>query len=80
MVHASSLFYPMFLLSRGLDLFQINVILAIFLISTFVFEVPTGAVADVYGRKISFLLSCAIRPVASVQGMSFTLSVVRLAW
>jgi len=58
--------YPMFLLSRGLDLFQINVILAIFLISTFAFEVPTGAVADVYGRKISFLLSCAIRPVAFV--------------
>lgn len=58
--------YPMYLLSRGLDLFQINVILAIFLISTFAFEVPTGAIADVYGRKISFLLSCATRPVAFV--------------
>lgn len=56
--------YPLFLLSRGLDLLEMNLVLATFLISVFLFEVPTGAVADVFGRKISFLLSCAIRAVA----------------
>src|SRR5579862_7526301 len=56
--------YPLFLLSRGLDLFQINVILAVFLITAFVFEVPTGALADRFGRKASFLLSCFIRMTA----------------
>lgn len=56
--------YPLFLMSRGLDLFQINVILAVYLFSNFAFEVPTGAVADIFGRKVSFLLSCAIRAVA----------------
>jgi len=56
--------YPLFLLSRGLDLFEINVVFAVYLITTFLFEVPTGAVADVAGRKISFLLSCAVRAVA----------------
>jgi len=56
--------YPLFLLSRGLDLLQINLVLATFLISVFLFEVPTGAVADVFGRKASFLLSCAVRAFA----------------
>lgn len=56
--------YPMFLLSRGLDLFEISAILAIFQISVFLFEVPTGAIADLYGRKVSFLLSCLVRMAA----------------
>ncbi len=56
--------YSLFLLSRGLDLFQINVVLATYLISVFLFEVPTGAIADLAGRKVSFLLSCAVRMVA----------------
>jgi MFS family permease len=53
--------YPLFLLSRGLDLFQINVVLAIYLITSFVFEVPTGAIADLAGRKRAFVLSCLTR-------------------
>lgn len=56
--------YPLFLLSRGLDLFQVNVVLAVYLVTVFTFEVPTGAVADRFGRKVSFLLACAIRMVA----------------
>ena len=56
--------YPLFLISRGLDMFEASAILAIFLTTTFLFEVPTGAVADVFGRKVSFLASCAIRAVA----------------
>lgn len=53
--------YPLFLLSRGLDLFQANVVLATYLVVVFLFEVPTGAVADVFGRKFSFVLSCFVR-------------------
>jgi len=56
--------YPLFLLSRGLDLLQMNLVLATYLLSIFLFEVPTGAVADVFGRKVSFMLSCALRTVA----------------
>ena len=56
--------YPLFLLGLGLDLFQMNVVLAIYLTSVFLFEVPTGAVADLFGRKPSFLLSCAVRTCA----------------
>jgi MFS family permease len=56
--------YPLFLLSRGLDIFQCHLVLATFLIATFACEVPTGAVADLFGRKLSFLLSCVVRAVA----------------
>jgi MFS family permease len=56
--------YALFLLSRGLDLFQMSVVPAIYFITTVLFEVPTGAAADLLGRKLSFLLSCVIRMVA----------------
>ena len=53
--------YALFLLSRGLDLLQINLVLAAYLITAFVFEVPTGAIDDLAGRKLSFILSCGLR-------------------
>lgn len=56
--------YALFLLSRGLDLLEINLVLATYLVTTCLFEIPTGAVADVFGRKISFLLSCLVRALA----------------
>lgn len=56
--------YPLFLLSLGLDLFEINCVLATYLIGVFLLEVPTGAIADRFGRKFSFLCSCAIRALA----------------
>jgi MFS family permease len=56
--------YALFLLSRGLDLFQMSLVPAVYWIVSFLFEVPTGAFADVAGRKISFLLSCVVRMAA----------------
>src|ERR1051325_9667106 len=53
--------YPLFLRSRGLDALEVNLILATYLIVIFVFEVPTGAAADVVGRKECFRLSPAQR-------------------
>ena len=56
--------YVLFLLSRGLDLFQVSVVPAVFFIVSVFFEVPTGAFADLAGRKKAFLLSCLLRMVA----------------
>jgi MFS family permease len=56
--------YALFLLGRGCDLLQINLVLATYLITAFLFEVPTGAVADVFGRKFSFIASCVVRACA----------------
>jgi MFS family permease len=55
--------YPLFLVSRGLDLFEINAVLAVYLLTVFVFDVPTGALADVAGRR-SFVAGCLVRAVA----------------
>src|SRR5262249_14193156 len=56
--------YPLFLLSRGLDVFRMNVVLATYMITVFVFEVPTGALADVVGRRFTFVTGCLVRAVA----------------
>lgn len=49
--------YVLFLLSRGLDLFQVTLVNLSFMIGIFIFEIPTGAYADYFGRKKSVILS-----------------------
>jgi MFS family permease len=56
--------YALFLLDRGLDLLELNLVLAVYLITVCALEVPTGAIADVWGRKASFVLSCLVRALA----------------
>lgn len=41
---------------KGMSLTQIGILEAIFHIASFLMEVPTGAIADIYGRKASRIL------------------------
>src|SRR5687767_14434482 len=50
--------YVLFLLSRDLDLFQVMLINVTYMLGNFIFEIPTGAYADHFGRKKSIFLSC----------------------
>ncbi len=50
--------YVIFLISRGLNLFEVNLVNAIFFVTLFLCEIPTGVIADTFGRKISFVISC----------------------
>lgn len=52
--------YTLFLRDAGLDLFQINLINAVYMFGVFVLEIPTGAFADLMGRKRSFVFSCLL--------------------
>jgi MFS family permease len=52
--------YVTFLIGKGLNLFQVNLVNFVFFWTLFVFEIPTGAFADVFGRKLSFVLSCIL--------------------
>lgn len=45
--------YQLFLLERGLDLLQINLINVAYMSANFLLEIPTGAFADLWGRKRS---------------------------
>lgn len=52
--------YVTFLLAHDLTLFQVNLVNFFFFTTMFLTEIPTGAIADVYGRKISYLLACLL--------------------
>ena len=41
----------------GLSLFQIGILMGVANLTSLLFEIPTGAIADIYGRKFSVLLS-----------------------
>ncbi len=49
--------YVLFLRERGMDVLQIQMINSVFFLTVAFFEVPTGILADLFGRKISVLLS-----------------------
>ena len=56
--------YPIFLRSRGLDQLQINSVLATYFLVLFLTDVPTGAFADLLGRRRSFVLGATLRVTA----------------
>ncbi len=54
-IHATNI---LFMLSKGLDLLQVNLVNIFYMGSVFLLEIPTGAVSDMFGRKRSFLIAC----------------------
>lgn len=50
----------LFLLAKGLSFTQIMLLQSIASISAFIFEVPTGVIADKYGRKFSICLGASL--------------------
>src|SRR6185369_4258736 len=55
-----SAIYVTFLIHNGLNLFQVNLVNAIFFLTLFLCEIPTGAFADIFGRKTSFVAACGM--------------------
>jgi MFS family permease len=58
--------YVNFLLSKGLNLFEVNLVNMVYFVVLFLGEIPTGAFADVFGRKKSFLMSCLLWGVGNL--------------
>jgi MFS family permease len=58
--------YPIFLHTRGLNQFQINSVLATFFVVLFITDVPTGAFADLLGRRRSYVLGASLRVCAFI--------------
>ena len=56
MLYFASAFMIIFFRDLNFSLFQIGLLLAAFPLSALIFELPTGAFADLYGRKASCLL------------------------
>ncbi|MCR4279956.1 MAG: MFS transporter [Candidatus Komeilibacteria bacterium] len=67
--------YVQFLLSHRLTLAEVALVNMAYMLSVFVLEVPTGAIADIFGRKFSFVLSCVMGAVGFiVYGLSTGIS------
>ncbi|HPE69078.1 MAG TPA: MFS transporter [Thermotogota bacterium] len=67
-------FWMIFLAARGMSLAQIGILEGLFHVTSLAMEVPTGAIADLLGRKISRTLArlCAIiSPVLMLTGTGF---------
>ncbi|MDX9971066.1 MAG: MFS transporter [Candidatus Gracilibacteria bacterium] len=56
--------YMIFLLGAGLDQFQANLVNVVFYFGVVFFEIPTGVVADVFGRRISVLISIGLMMIS----------------
>lgn len=55
-----SAMYVTYLMSHGLSLFETNAVNAIYFFTLFICEIPTGAFADIFGRKKSFIVACLL--------------------
>ncbi len=49
-------FWLIYLASKGMSLLQLGILEGVFHVTSFIMETPTGAVADLYGRKFSRML------------------------
>jgi MFS family permease len=56
----------LFLMRAGLDILGVMVANAAFTVAQVIFEVPTGVVADTWGRRASYLLSVSIIMLATL--------------
>ncbi len=50
-------FWMIYLASKGMSLVQLGILEGMFHVTSFVMETPTGAIADLFGRKTSRILS-----------------------
>lgn len=69
-ISATLFFMPAFIIvyfrNLGFSLFQISLLTMMMSLSILLFEIPTGAIADIYGRKFSVLLGAIIQGIAMV--------------
>lgn len=66
--------YATFLLSKGLNLFEAGAVNLFFFATLFLCEIPTGAFADVFGRKASVIFACVLHVIGMcVYGFSETM-------
>ncbi|KKU88394.1 MAG: hypothetical protein UY19_C0030G0001, partial [Candidatus Wolfebacteria bacterium GW2011_GWA2_47_9b] len=56
--------YSVFLIAKGFDLLQMNLVNCFFVVGVFCMEIPTGAYADVLGRRNSFIAACFVLSAA----------------
>lgn len=68
-----SAIYVTFLIKNGLSLLEVNLVNMSLFLTLSICEIPTGAFADIFGRKKSFVLACVLMCLSMfVYGCSHT--------
>lgn len=57
--------YAIFLTEKGMNLMQIGLLASVAFVCLILFEIPTGAFADIYGRKLSIVIGFTITSIAT---------------
>lgn len=65
-------FMVIYFLSLNLSMFQIGLLVAFWPLFSLIFDIPTGAIADVYGRKFSVLLGILLTGIGFLVLYFFT--------
>jgi DHA3 family tetracycline resistance protein-like MFS transporter len=63
--------YVLYFRHYHINLFQIGLLAAVFEASILIFEMPTGLLADIYGRRISIILSAVVSLISGLVFVSF---------
>lgn len=71
--------YILYFETIGLRIDQISFVDVVFNLGILLFEVPTGVIADRYGRRKAFILSCVLRGLALV-GLGFGVTIYEVAF
>ncbi len=62
----SGVLIPFFTVWGGIKFSQVMLLQAFYTLTIFIFEVPTGAIADRFGRKTSLVLACLVTSIAAL--------------
>lgn len=71
--------WMIYLMTRGFSLIELGILEGVFHLTTFIMEIPTGIVADLWGRRFSRLLGRIIFLISlgiMFRSMSFTLQLI----
>ncbi len=68
----TSAIWVLYLSFKGLNLVEIGLLESIFHLTSFLCEIPTGAVADIYGKRISVILGRVFSAVSTILMMCST--------
>jgi MFS family permease len=67
----SGVLIPFFTIWGGISFFQVMILQAFFTLSVFILEIPTGVIADKYGRRTSLILAGIVTSMAAIVYSSY---------
>lgn len=65
----NSIFAPIFIpymTGKGMSTFEANLVMSVIMFTIFLFEIPTGVISDLFGRKKSFAISLILMIIAKI--------------